>query len=1205
MTSPHHTFGFITIESSTSYTNQLLLGANDAATQLGCSLVTFGINEQTMQAKVGTAQFYEKLGKLVDLDELDGLMLWTAGLMQDHDRASELLRPYTTRPTVSLGVDLPGAYSVVMDGYQGMFDLVSHLIAICNRRKLAFITGTPTNRDAQIRLAAYQDALRHYGLPIVEEAIVPAAFRWDSRALGARAVCELLDRRHFNPDAIVAASDDLAIGALQELQRRGIAVPETISVTGFDDLPEAALLHPGLTTVAQSAYTLAGRGITLLMAILKGEAISGCVKIPTQPVIRESCGMTYRSDLRQGHLGSFFMPIPTATAEQGNNDKVVNTPREDRLPLQPYLVAMRGRYRQIIEGPLAAQMGEKSVEERTSTATALLESFEQSLLSAEPYPLQKSVEQLLQRTKQQDLLAGWQQGLLALLQQFDNDCTMALSPKWGLSLQPEQQALLPCFCRLLAAQIQYLFEEATNRAARHQYVVEKQQFALLHMVSRSLLIPYDPQRLAEIFQEKLPQLGIDLAYVAIHEAFDATTAQARLLVAYEACAPDQPLMIDQLYRADELASGSLIRQGRQLNLILIPLYSTNIYAGFALFGFRPRSYQFYTQLASMLGYSLVSSILYDEMRVYADQLEEHVSARTEDIQRANQQLQIEIAERRRIEGELEKAYQQALESSRLKSEFLATMSHEIRTPMNGIMGMTEILMESGLDAEQVSYATVAYEESQKLLSIINSILDFSKIEAGKIILESVPFVPAEELESVIRLLTPKAHSRGIGLLSTIVAGVPTEVIGDSTRLRQILMNLVGNALKFTETGEVAVTLNCLAHPVDPPTTTDESLPEWLIALQLTIRDTGIGMSAESMGNLFQVFMQADSSTTRRYGGTGLGLAITQRLVDLLGGHIEVESQLGVGSKFTVTLPYRCSEAVYRAALVSTATPSIGTSLVVTNDYHLYQEVEAYLATWQIATKQYGHQTGGNAGLLAYLRQAMSTGKPLQYLLVDQQSVELEPFTLVRSMRADPLLAKLVIILITQQGLPSSQKEQLLVAGFDGVTTLPITQSAIYNSLTPFLQQPASTGCSANGSAPAMEADAHPLADSKPEPLVLVVEDYVNNQRVALAHLKKLGYAAHIVDNGEAAVNAIVNSGDLYRLVLMDWQMPVMDGLEATRKIREWERDRGGHLPIIGMTANAIKGSRESCLDAGMDDYLSKPVRREELQALLTAWMPVA
>jgi CheY-like chemotaxis protein len=418
------------------------------------------------------------------------------------------------------------------------------------------------------------------------------------------------------------------------------------------------------------------------------------------------------------------------------------------------------------------------------------------------------------------------------------------------------------------------------------------------------------------------------------------------------------------------------------------------------------------------------------------------------------------------------------------------------------------------------------------------------------------------------------------------------------------MNLVGNAVKFTERGEVAVTLTCLPHPINGPTTASNERSATMRTLQITVRDTGIGMSAEHRKNLFQVFMQADSSTTRRYGGTGLGLAITQRLVDLLGGQIVVESQLGVGSKFTVTIPYQCS-ATQAATLGQSATmPPLGACLFVSNNRALYQEVAGYLATWSIQTEQYTQPTGGNAQLLFYLRQVAASGKPLPAIMLDQQSVAVEPLTLARSVRADPSLGKAVLVLIAPKLLPPLH-QQLLAAGFDGVTMLPVTQSAIYNLLTALIQQEAESSVQTDLAQPTPEGTVQAATTTEKQRLVLVAEDYVNNQRVALAYLKKLGYAAHVVENGAAAVDAIINSGERYQAVLMDWQMPIMDGLEATRKIRAWETVHGQHTPIIGMTANAIKGARESCLAAGMDDYLSKPVKRDELQALLTVWVPVA
>jgi signal transduction histidine kinase/DNA-binding LacI/PurR family transcriptional regulator len=875
MTSCHPTIGFVTLESTNSYPTQLFLGANDAATQLGCTLVTFSMNEQLLYANGTSLHLYEHIEKFIDRQGLDGLLFWTAGILRDHEAAPRLIGPYHTLPTVSLGVELSGVPSVLMDNFGGMFDLVTHLITQCQRRNLAFITGTPTNRDAQLRLAAYRAALAQHGLPVVEEAIVPGAFRWDSRALGAQAVVELLDRRGLHPDAIVAASDDLAIGALEELQRRGIDVPAEISVTGFDDLPEAMLLYPPLTTVAQPAYTLAWRGVALLLQIIAGAATTTAISIPTTPVIRRSCGAEAAA--------TTALPLSALHFELRYTD-------EQRLSGgEPLGDGARHYYRNLLEGQLMALSLHQSTEQTAHIRDALLTAFEQSILRADPTVLTQTLEQRLANLQQQERLYAWQQGLLAVVEDF------AQRNQWT-ALSISASASTAVFCQLLDQQIRLFFAEAINRAMHYQHVVEQQQLSLLHMVSHGLLLANDPHQILTIFQEKLPQLGITLAYVATYDHFDPVTDQVCLLVAYEAQPPTAPLATNQLYSTAALASGDLISQGRQLKLVLIPLYSTNIEAGFVIFGFGPRSYQFYTQLASMLGYSLVSTSLFGEMQSYAAQLEEHVSLRTAELQQTNQQLQAEVAERKRVEAQLAVAYEQAVSSSQLKSEFLATMSHEIRTPMNGILGMTELLLYSELDEEQHSYATVVLEESEKLLRIINDILDFSKIEAGKVLLEVAPLAPHVELEKVIRLLTPQAQSKGVRLSHTIADNVPSLLHGDATRLHQIMMNLIGNGVKFTEQGAVTAILSCL-----PPPTADDAVAH--CRLQLVVRDTGIGMSADHLKNLFQLFVQGDRSTTRRFGGTGLGLAITHRLVSLMGGQIEVESQVGVGTEFTVTIPF--------------------------------------------------------------------------------------------------------------------------------------------------------------------------------------------------------------------------------------------------------------------------------------------------------------
>lgn len=1157
------TVGFITLESNSSYTTQLWLGANDCAANLGINLITFGISEQATNYGTDADEFYAYLDHLIDLHDLDGLLVWTAGLLKDHGAASQFLTRYSGIPLVSLGIDVPGSHRLLMDGYRGMYELVSHLITACQRCDLAFITGQASNEDAQLRLSAYKDALRHHGLPIREEFIVPGAFSWDSQVIGRRAVSELLDKRGLHPDAIIASSDDLAIGVLQELHLRGVLLPDAMSVTGFDNIPDCSAVFPPLTTVDQPSYELAWQGLQMLFDLLCDKSTPERKVIPTELVVRQSCGGAVQA-----------MPIPLAELPQ-----LITFAKNDSS-VKPIWVHSEERICKLLESALVGRSIHQFCRPEASKVTLVLDSIRESLMSGQTEALCGAIHAMLYTAREEWELVCWRRSMLLLLACISRDLD-ATDASILTSIEHER---LSTTCLLMEKDLRLLFEEAEHIFTRYQRVQENRFASQLHMVSRSLLIPYHPEQLVEIFTQQLPVLGIDLAYVAVRESLTAPLDDVRLITAYDLHAEQPLVQPGAMYRAADLTSGRLLLQDQPRQLLVVPLYTNQQYAGFVIFGFGPRNYQFYTQLASSLGYSLVNNLLFEQVRSQAEELESNVSLRTAELVEANAQLKAEIEERTRIEAALATAHDQAIEASRMKSEFLATMSHEIRTPMNGIAGMTELLLDTELDEEQHSYAKVVYEESYNLLDIINTILDFSKIEAGKVLLEEIPFTPTTELDSVVRLLATKAQHKGINLVSAVAPQVPSELVGDPMRLRQILTNLVGNAVKFTETGEVAVVISC---KLECPTGFIAADVEPFVRLQITVRDTGIGMSTETLKRLFTVFTQADSSTTRRYGGTGLGLAITHRLVDLMGGTIEVESEQGMGSKFTVTIPYRCDLELYQKSIQTHVAPSRLHCLVVSNNHKLYNELADYLTTWSIQAEAYADPGGHNIALLRYLYQLVSSGHAAPCVIVDQQDTGIEPLSLLRSIRSDPLLREVYLILVTTKHSPTLQ-EQYTAAGVDGIMTQPVSQSTLYEVLSHTLLREAPIETESS-------TDDNP---SKADKLVLVVEDYPNNQLLVLAHLKKLGYAAHVVENGQAAVDAVATSRERYQMILMDWQMPVMDGLEATRRIRAIEAQAGDHIPIIGMTANALNGARESCLAAGMDDYISKPIKGDELRGMI-------
>ena len=572
---------------------------------------------------------------------------------------------------------------------------------------------------------------------------------------------------------------------------------------------------------------------------------------------------------------------------------------------------------------------------------------------------------------------------------------------------------------------------------------------------------------------------------------------------------------------------------------------------------------------------LYSGFLFLTARAYGASLGQTLRLRFENqhliqgLLRTNRALEAEIAEHRRTEQFLQRAMTAAESANRIKSEFLANMSHEIRTPMNGILGTLELLSESELNGDQRDLLRTAHHSTDVLLAIIDDILDLTRIEAGKMSLEQQTFDPGHLIEEVANLFAAAAQRKGLELACFVAPDTPAKIAVDPTRLRQVLTNLLGNAVKFAEQGEIVLRLQRTTAEVDRP------------ALCFEVQDTGIGIRPEVREKLFEPFTQADASTTRRFGGTGLGLAISRRLIKLMGGDIGVDSVPGQGSRFWVTLPF--DEQSRNDSRVAGVTANLQAAKVLVVEGHA--KTREFLCQYLKAWGAVPVATDDANSVLEAVRRAKTTPSPYAVVLLD-----IEHSNIPETVGKDLALSQTACIAMAYAGRGMALRRERPCSTF---IIKPIRRAQLLDALSTALAEPATDAVRT----PIETAAGGATFSGR----VLLAEDNPINRKVAVRTLENLGLAVEIADNGEAAVEASAKSG--FDLVLMDCQMPVLDGFAATAAIRAREEaEAAPRVPIIAMTALAMRGDRERCLAAGMDDYLPKPFKREALLAILNRWL---
>jgi two-component system sensor histidine kinase/response regulator len=1008
-------------------------------------------------------------------------------------------------PVVSIG-ELEGFPHVDVDGSNGLRAVVEHLVSDHGLRRIGFIRGTPGNPDSSSREQVFRDAMNRLGVAVADELMLPGDFMEPS---GASAVRQLLDERRIAPstvDALVAANDQMAVGAVQELSARHIRVPDDIAVVGFDDDEFARNCSPPLTTVAQPVEELGQRAVELLLDQLAGRSIPDRTVLGSEPRFRASCGCRMT---RPRSLPPIEPPASLAEA-LGHAEPVALRRLETLLGTGPEAGG--------IEALQRALLATSDANER-----AALRAFEQAIL--------RSTELGADPLRWEEVVAPFAEGV----EQF--------AQTQGADGHGHRR-------RLGRAQLLVNEVAARTQALSRMYVL--QQANAMRVLGSTLVCSRSMRALGNVLDAGLSGLGVRYCCVCLFVAgtnppmakvvahYASTTRGSTEMVYADAqiwrsLPPSQPPARGEepaIFPANELFPAYAAPREGARDLLAFPLVFAEAALGYAVFD-TPQDFENAWLLEGVAGH--LSSALYSMMTA-----EELRGARI-------------LAEK----------------ASAAKSEFVAMMSHEVRTPLTAITGHLDLCLRTNLERDQRNHLKRARNASRALLGIVDDILDFSKIEARRLDLEAVRFDLDDVLEQVIGSCALSASSKGIEFVIDVAPDVPETLLGDPLRLGQVLINLVGNAIKFSSNGHVVLRIEAI-----------EGDSAGGVTLRMSVTDTGIGMAPDELERVFLPFTQGDSSTTRRYGGTGLGLAISKSLVHIMGGELRAESSPGRGSTFAFVAPFG------NCATARPANEGPRMRVLVVED----SEPQARALVRRLEALRYDVWVVGSAADALHKLYGSPLDAPFDFVLADQGLPDANGLELLERIGRTNGVPSPALVAMGPVNAAFLSVDRLWRHGIVASLAKPFSGSSVRSAMRHALRLAPSSMPPARDDAGDGRVDGVRLDGRR----VLVAQDSAISLEVVRSLLERAGATVDFADDGQKAIESLAQHR--YDAILMDIHMPRVDGIAATRAIRS--DDRHGRIPIIGVTASARVEDRDRCFAAGMDDFLTVPVDPRRLLAAI-------